>query len=198
MARTPTVTDEEIFDAASRVIRLRGVDAFTLSEVAAETGLSRAAIILRFKSTQALKTEILARMIDAFSQSLEQLPTTPSGDHLLEVAAFIGHTVGSRESSASFFSSYAANVRDPALVALEKKRGELLNRAIARVMPDTSIDHDSAVAAFTAHLTGSIISWLGSDDEDPCRFLLARTKNWLRLVGIPFEDPAPREATVPR
>jgi AcrR family transcriptional regulator len=194
MARTPTVSDDEIFDAATKVIRLRGVNAFTLSEVAAETGLSRAAIILRFKSTRALKADILTRMIEEFGERLSQLPKTPSGDHLLAVAAFIGETVGSRESSASFFSSYAANVEDPQLVALEKKRGEMLRQAITRVMPETSLEHESAVALFTAHLTGCIISWLGSETEDPRGFLVQRTREWLRLVGLPFED---RESRAP-
>lgn len=190
MARTQSVSDAEIFEAAFKVIRSRGLDAFTLSEVATETGLSRAAIILRFKSTQGLKAEALERMVEAFRHKLDQLPKTPSGDHLLEVAAFIGQAAGSRESSASFFANYAARVEHPELVALEKKRGELLSKAISRVMPDTSINREFAVALFTAHLTGSIISLIGAGESDLCGHLQLRTKNWLHLVGIPFEDHA--------
>lgn len=193
MARTPTVSNEKILEAAYRVLDERGVDAFTVSDVAAATGLSRAAIILRFKSTRALKITLLSKRIEQYSRALADLPRTPSGNHLLEIAGFIGGNLGSRKGQSSFFNNYAINMQDPELAALEKKRGEAFHRAISRVMPATLIDQPSAVTEFVAHLSGSIISWIGADDEDPRQFLIARSKKWLALAGIPFDDPAPCE-----
>lgn len=193
MARTPTVSDEQIFAAAYKVLDERGVNAFTVSDVAAATGLSRAAIILRFESTRALKITLLTKRIEAFNRELAKLPATPSGNHLLEITAFIAGNLGTRDGQSSFFNNYAVNMKDADLAALEKKRGEAFHGAISKVMPGTLIDQPSAVAEFVAHLTGNIISWIGSDDADARQFLLSRTKKWLALAGIAFDDPAPCE-----
>src|SRR5579864_2718623 len=97
MARPFTATDEDILNAAGRVIARRGPDGFSISEVAADVGLSRAAIILRFKSTHALKVTLLTRMVEQFAFALKALPQTASGDNVLRLAGFIGGYVRSRD-----------------------------------------------------------------------------------------------------
>ncbi len=194
MARTPSVSDKLIIEAATQVMNTRGANAFTLSEVAVKTGLSRAAITLRFESAHALKVAILSAMVEEFERKLDTLPKTPSGNHLLQVSAFIGRYNGRREGTASFFADYATHMKDNQLAALEKRRGEILHQVICRVMPDTNIDHESAVHEFIAHLTGGIISWFAADNISASDFLVARTKKWLQLVGIPFDDPLPGTA----
>jgi len=197
MARPFTASDDEILLAARNVISRRGPEAFSIAEVASEVGLSRAAIILRFKSTQALKVASLNKMVEQFAAALESLPQTPGGDNLLRLAAFIGGHVRSRESSARFFASYSANIRDRELLKLEVRRGEALHTAISNVMPPVAIDHNSAVAAFSAHLTGSIVAWLGRDDPDSRRYLVVRTKEWLKLAGIRFNEKLVEELSAP-
>jgi TetR/AcrR family macrolide resistance operon transcriptional repressor len=190
MARTSTVSDDEIFEAARKVIGRRGADAFTLSEVASDVGLSRAAIILRFKSTHDLKITILGRMVNQFIRLLDDLPKVPGGDHLIAVAEFIGNHAGNQDASASFFSDYSRNLKDTELLALEKRRGDALHLAITNVMPETAVERSSAVIAFRAHLAGSIMAWVASNETDPGIYLAERTREWLRLVGIPFTDKA--------
>lgn len=198
MGRLQSVTDHEILQAARKVIAKRGPDAFTLSEVAEEVGLSRAAIILRFKSTQALKVTIVTEQVGFFIDAMAQIQAKPGGDGLLEVAAFLGAYVGNRKGSASFFRSYSSNVQDRELVKLENQRGAALRAVMSRAMPKVSIDHEAAVDAFNAHIAGSIIVWLGSNDPDAYGFLVRRTKEWLRLVGIPFSESAGARPAVPR
>lgn len=193
MGRPFTATDEEILNAAGRVIALRGPEGFSIAEVAADVGLSRAAIILRFKSTQALKVTLLNRLVAKFGAALQALPQTPSGDSVLRLGAFLGGYIRSRESLVSFFSTYTTHLKDPELLKLERHRGQLLRDAIARVMPEVAIDHSSAVDAFAAHLSGTIMAWLGSDDEDSRRYLLMRTRDWLALAGISFNEDVIRE-----
>src|SRR5580700_2906759 len=101
MGRPFTASDDDILNAAGKVIARRGPDAFSIAEVAADVGLSRAAIILRFKSTHALKVTLLARMVERFCAALQALPQTPSSDNVLRLAAFIGSYVRSRQSLAS-------------------------------------------------------------------------------------------------
>lgn len=198
MARPQTVTDEEIFRAARAVIIRRGTDSFTLSEVAAEVGLSRAAIILRFKSTHALKVKLIGQMVDGFCQVLETLPRTPSGDHLLELAALIGGMISTPESLSGFFSRYNANLQDEELAALEVRRGDALRAAISRVMPETSVSHEAAVNAFRAHLTGSIMEWPVLKGVNPRTHLVQRTTEWLSLAGISYSSQAADALQKPR
>jgi AcrR family transcriptional regulator len=188
MARPFTATDDDILNAAGKVIARRGPDGFSISEVAADVGLSRAAIILRFKSTHALKVTLLTRMVERFAEALQSLPRTPSGDNILRLSGFIGAYVRSRESLASFFSTYSTNLQYPDLLALELKRGQALREAVSSVMPETALDHDSAVAAFSAHLTGTIMAWLAAEDKSSRHFLVMRTRDWLVLAGIPFHE----------
>lgn len=204
MARTPSVSDEEILEAARRVIDRLGPNAFTVTDVASEVGLSRAAIILRFKSTHALKVLLLNRMVDQFIEMLAQLPKTPSGDNLLIVAAFIGERASNIDVRArkrgplpSFFASYPANMEDPDLAALERRRGEALRVAVSRVMPMTTIGRKAAVTAFCAHMTGSIMASLAAEDTDSRAYLVSRTRDWLRLAGIPFDESATVSSSPP-
>lgn len=199
MARPFTASDDEILLAARKVITLRGPDAFSIAEVANEVGLSRAAIILRFKSTHALKVASLEKMVQQFAEVLETLPRTPSGDNVLRLAAFIGSYMRSRESSLRFFSNYySSNVHDRELLQLERRRGDALHAAISRVMPETAIDHDAAVVAFRAHLTGSIMAWLSLDDSDSRRYIVMRSTEWLSLAGIPFSEQVVQELSAPQ
>lgn len=186
MARPQTVTDDEIFRAAREVIARRGADSFTLSEVAAEVGLSRAAIILRFKSTHALKVRLMTQMVDGFCHLLGNLPKTPSGDHLLELAAFIGARIQTPQSLSAFFIRYNTHMQDDELAKLEIKRGEALREAISRIMPKTAISHEAAVNAFSAHLTGSIMAWPSLQGVPARTHLVQRTMEWLALAGISF------------
>jgi TetR/AcrR family macrolide resistance operon transcriptional repressor len=194
MGRPFTASDAEILDAARTVISRRGPDAFSIAEVASEVGLSRAAIILRFKSTHALKVASLENMVRQFAAILEALPQTPGGDNLLRVAAFIGGHMGSRESSVRFFANlYGSNVQDRELLELERQRGAALDAAIAKVMPETPLTRGSAVLAFRAHLTGTITAWLTTDDTDSRRYLVMRTAEWLRLAQVGFSDQVMEE-----
>ncbi|MFC4312480.1 TetR/AcrR family transcriptional regulator [Steroidobacter flavus] len=188
MARPVIASDEDILQAAHRVLDRRGPDAFSIAEVAAEAGISRATIILRFRSTSALKLTLLSQVIQQFAAAIAQVPKPKGGDGLLHIAAFIGGHLHSRESSAKFFSRYNASLQDPELTALEHKRGKVLLDAISEVMPKVAIEHDLAVRAFLSQLTGNIIAWLAMDDPDSRRYLVLRTRDWLQLAGIRYSE----------
>lgn len=191
MARTPTVSDQHILDAAQTVLVSRGVDSFTLSEVAKRVNLSRAAIILRFKSTRDLKAALLRRQLEEFKHFLESCPTEPGGDNLLELASKIGGYVGSRESFSFFLTRYCDNLQEEELAALEVERGLALKQAVSRAMPETAIPLDEAVTAFTAHLTGTFMAWPWSDEPNPRDYTIKQTILWLKLARIPLENVSP-------
>jgi len=189
MGRPFTATDEDILNAAGKVIARRGAEGFSIAEVAADVGLSRAAIIFRFKSMQVLRVASLKHLVDQFARAIKVVPRTPSGDNLLRLAGFIGGYIHDRDSLSSFFSTYSTNVQDPDLLALESRRGEILRSAVADVMPRVSIAHSAAVTAFCAQLTGSILAWLATNEGDPRRYLVLRARDWVELAGIAY-NPA--------
>ena len=198
MARPFTASDDDILRAAAIVMHRRGPDAFALAEVATEVGLSRAAIILRFKSTHDLKLTLLTKLVESFENELQTLPNTPSGDNLLQVAAFVGDRLRSRKGGSKFFANYfTTNVRDRDLLKLEIRRGAALNQAVSKVMPPVAIDHASAVRTFISHLTGCIVAWLGEGDRDSRGYLIVRTKEWLKLVNIPFSEQLAEKLAIP-
>ena len=203
MVRPKLASDDEVLEAARQVMARRGPNGFTITEVAAEVGLSRAAIILRFKGTEELKAAMMSEMVAPLIRALDQVPDVPGGDSLLKVAESIGGHISSRAGSANYFSSYSRNMQDRKMIELERKRGAAMREAISRAMPKTLIEHDAAVALFRAHLSGSILSWHGESSADDAKtFLIARTQQWLKLAGIPFTEmpaaAAPNEVKAPK
>jgi hypothetical protein len=64
-------------------------------------------------------------------------------------------------------------------------------------MPDVAIDRQSAITAFVAHLSGSILNWIAQDNADSRGYLVTRTREWLKLVRIPFNEQVVAELTKP-
>jgi TetR/AcrR family macrolide resistance operon transcriptional repressor len=186
MARPQTVSDDQILMSAWKVIARRGYDSFTLVEVAEEVGLSRAAIILRFKSTKALRLRLTAYMTDRFEERLEALPASRSGDALIDFADMIGKWVANHDKLATFMRVLRGNIQDEELAAEERRRGEVLQRAITLRMPKTVLNPKSAVLSFMAQLSGSIMQWEVESGVSPSDYLVARTQDWLTLAQIEF------------
>jgi len=188
MARPVSATDDEILNASQQVLKRRGLDGFSVSEVARELGLSRTAITLRFKSADELKRTLITRNAESFEARVLALDIRQGAAGLLAIAELIGGMAGGRDNFSNFMMRYTSNVQDPILVKLEERRGEILRTAIARAMPETAITRDDAVDAFMAHITGSLMNWHTQGDLDGRQFLHKRAMNWIRLVGIPVEE----------
>lgn len=188
MARPLSATDDEILGAARQVLARHGLDGFSVSKVARNLGLSRAAITLRFKSADELKRTLMKRDANSFESLFLSLKLDQGASGLLTIADMIGKMVGGRDSFSNFMMRYTTNMQDPVLLQLEERRGEILRSTIARAMPETAIDKSDAVDAFMAHLTGSLMHWHSGSDLDARQFLCKRVRNWLHLVGIPVEE----------
>lgn len=189
MSRTPSVSDEEILDAALKVYTTHSANGFSVKKVAAEVGLSRAAIIARFNSTRDLKLRAANQLVSIFIRSLDDLPKTPSGDNVLEVVRFIGRHFQGRRTGLQYLMG-AVNTEDgnedPELLALERKLHAAMTETISRVLPTLTIGREASIEAFRAHTLGTLILWDYSGRGKPSTYLERRTKEWLKMVGIPF------------
>lgn len=189
MGRPKQASDEEVMSTAHRIYAERGHQGFTLSALARELGLSRAAIIQRFQSADALRMTLARERVDRFADIMQALPAARGGDALISLAAFVGNMVGERQQLASFLQNMLADLGDGELRELEKSRGQAMLNAIVARMPPVPTDPESAALAFRAHLSGSLIQWQVEDRTiTPSEFLVERTREWLRLTGIPFGD----------
>lgn len=191
MARPLSISDEGILEASERVMHKLGPQGFSVSEVAREVGLTRAAITLRFDSAQSLKNLMIERMVARFEDRInaEQLEFGAAG--LIGVATMLSTSLQSRSQFAKFWTQHRVNVSDPVLADMERRRGAALRSLIASVMPETAVDKDSAIDAYKAFLIGSMLNWQSSDDDDPKAFMKKRAIIWIQLAGIPMEDVKP-------
>jgi AcrR family transcriptional regulator len=190
MARPLSATDEDILQSAQQVMRKRGFEGFSLSEVAREVGLTRTAIALRFKSTDELKRTLIKRNMANFEARFADLKLEQGAAGLLAIADRVAEMAGSRDNFSGYMLRNLSITKDPVLLELEERRGMLLRRAITAAMPETAIDRQAAADVFMAHLTGSLINWQTSDEADARQFIRERVKNWLRLAGIPCSEGA--------
>jgi TetR/AcrR family macrolide resistance operon transcriptional repressor len=200
MARPKQASDAEVMETAERIYAQRGHQGFTLSELAREVNLSRAAIIQRFGNAEGLRMRMARQHIAHFQKLLEQLPVSRDGDALIALAAFVGQLVGGRQQLTAFMLNLHADLQDEKLGELQKERAAALHQAIALRMPPVAIEPESAVSAFRAHLSGSLIQWQSSPEAVSAGdFLAARTREWLRLASVPFSgDAMDRQAPSPQ
>lgn len=187
MARPKLASDRDVLRVAHRIYAEQGHKGFTLSALAREVDLSRAALIQRFGNVDQLRMRLASERMGLLRLQLEQLPVERSGDALLALAAFIGNMVRDRSGLAAFMQTLQADLTDEALLRLEKERGEALLEAAAQRMPELRIARHSAAKAFRAHLAGSLMQWQVEERDISARdFLVERTMDWLRLAGVPF------------
>ncbi len=189
MARPKHASDQQVLSAAHRIYSERGHRGFTLSELARDVDLSRAALIQRFGNVESLRMRLARERAGRLRQLLAELPVERSGDALIALAAFIGSMVEGRSGLASYMQAVQADLDDAELIHVEKERGAALSEAVACRMPELPIDNQSAALAFRAHLAGSLMQWQVEERPISARdFLVERTREWLRLVRLPFGD----------
>jgi AcrR family transcriptional regulator len=191
MARPLSVTDDQIIDATERVFAKHGAQGLTVSEVAREVGLSRAAITLRFAGVDALKRHLLKRVAQQFEERLATIQLEPGAAGLLAIADMLGSMLKGRENLSNFWLRYNSNISDPLYRAMEENRGMVLRELVLSAMPETRIDKSEAVDLFMAQMTGSILNWQTSDYSDARQFLRKRAFDWIRLAGIPMGEAHP-------
>ena len=186
MARPKQISDADLYRAAQRVYQRRGHHHFTLSELAREVKLSRAAIIQRLEGAEALKVALSADALSLFEGALRELPSARGGDSLIALAAFIGSTLSERTQLASFLQNFQADLADEHLAELDERRAAALFEAVSLRMPEIAVDHTSAVQAFVAHLGGSLLQWqILAETISAEAFMIERTRVWLQIAGIP-------------
>ena len=107
MGRKRVIDQEQVLDAAQRVVARDGAARLTLDAVAEEAGISKASVLYDYKSKQALIAAVVDRTVkadNAFNSAMTQgLGDTPS-------AAIRGRIVAAAEPLPDEFRSVALNL----------------------------------------------------------------------------------------
>ena len=187
MARPLTATDDDIVQAAYAVVRRAGYDGFTISEVARDLGLTRAAITQRFGGADQLKAIVCRLMAEQLEDLIDQLAAVPGPEGLLEFATFLGGMIGSRENLSSFLQGYSRTIHDEVRLQLEERRGRAMRLAIQRVMPPCNVTPETASDMFMTFMSGSMLAWKSGRSDDAISYLQERTLQWMQLAGIKYD-----------
>lgn len=79
MPRPKLVSDDTVLEATRRVMLRQGADRFTLTDVADEVGLSRAALIQRFENRAGLERRLAVHHLGALQALIEAQPVGNKG-----------------------------------------------------------------------------------------------------------------------
>jgi len=182
MPRPKRVADEEILDAASALLAEKGSIDFTLAEVAAKVGLSRAALIQRFENRDRILRAMAAREVVLTERYLASLPLERSLEGL---RAFLDEIVGSMGRGEEFGGRVLfawLEAHDPALRIHADQRYRLVQAAIAARVPVELGDAEMIARHLHAVVAGASMQWVARQDTGLADAVLARLDEAFSLL----------------
>lgn len=186
MPRPKTVSDEQVLDAANRILFERGAADFTLSEIAAHVGLSRAALIQRFKNRDTILRLMAKREVEATRAYLNGLPSASGGQGTWQFLVEIVEGMGDGSDFPVRVHLAWLESRDAELRSLAHCRYQLVQSAIAQRLPVPEPTEAEGVAAMLhAVIAGATMQWIVTRDGPLPDYVLARLR---RAMALLFPD----------
>ena len=169
MARPRKVSDEQVFEAAYRVMQRRGPSEWTLADVASEAGLTAGALVQRYGSKRALLVELIAGYADAGDEMYGAL-LTQHASPLAAVRAYAQQVACLAESPETFahhLDYLKLDLTDPAMHVHFRRSAEaarsFLQEALERAVAAGELRANTDVGALARKLetavTGSLFTW---------------------------------------
>ena len=167
MTRPKTQSDEQVLEAAYRLMHADGPEALTFERLARASGLSGSTLVQRFKNKTLLKQRTLLYAWDGLDRKTEEaaasVPRTPAGAVELLVALSSGY--GDIESYAEGLLVLREDLRDPMLRA----RGAAWKAALSGMLADCFAGvrgvPDDIGLLMAAHWQGSLLWWSFDPDD---------------------------------
>jgi AcrR family transcriptional regulator len=161
MPRTKTLSDEQVLDAALKLLHESGPEALTFERVARACGLSAATLVQRFRSKAGLKQSTLLLAWDRLDEKTAQLaatvPKTPDG--AVELLVALSSDYGGIETYAEGLLVLREDLRDPLL----RSRGAAWKAALSGALEDcfSQVPHaPQGIGLLTAsQWQGSLLWW---------------------------------------
>lgn len=159
MPRPKLVSDDQVLDATHAAMLRLGPERFTLSDVAAAVGLSRAALIQRFTDKRTLHLKTLER---STQEVRDYFAAAPREQGLVPLWAMLRDLIGgmgSGEGFAGYLLLAWDDINDPALNRLARERNRLVRQAIVERLPETP-DRAESAALIQMVIQGACMLWL--------------------------------------
>ena len=157
MPRRKTIDDDKVLDGAARVMFSTGPD-FTLSEVAAETGLAPATLLQRFGTKHDLVVRVIERENARFEAMLKTRPKAKGAKHVVDLVGELSK-IFDEDDQGDEFLWLREDIRDPDLNVLARARFKLTHDAVAARMPDMKIARPDATRLLLAVWHGAVVQW---------------------------------------
>lgn len=176
MARPRTHSDDDILLAAQSVLLRHGPGGFTLSDAAAEVGMSRPALIQRFGNRESLMRAIAEREIE---QTRDWLTDLPQGRGIVPLWTFMKAAVRSMgpDHDGHFdarIALAAVEAGDPHLASSGAERHRMVQEAIAERLPSGTRDPQGLSLALHGLMAGAVLQWLVSRESSLSDIMLVR------------------------
>lgn len=179
-------SDEAILDAAMEVLLRRGPAEFTLNDVAIELGMSRAALIQRFKNKDTLYRRAMERSGEQRRDYLAGIPVEVGAQGLWRFLTEIISGMGTGEGLGSYLLLAWQDLRDTALRRMALERNLMVRKAIAARLPKMA-ERDEVAAVIQDVIAGATMQWMMEREPPLTRYVLERVRRVLDLL-FPHES----------
>lgn len=184
MARTKTVSDAAILDAAMALMLREGPEAVTFAAVGREVGLSAATLVQRHATKAEFLRAVLLRAWDRLDEQTAQLDTSaalsPEGAVQMLVAMF---PVGEGETDyAEGLLILREDMRDPLLRERGAQWGAALASALGRRLSDNPARQQVLGRLMASQWQGAQLWWAFERQGDPASAIGAELRRWCEVV----------------
>jgi AcrR family transcriptional regulator len=183
MARRKLISDENVLDAAAKVMFAAG-PSFTLAEVAKAAGIAPATLVQRFGDKHGLTVAAIARDNVAFEASLAGMPAGRGADAVIAIFASM---FDGPDTDADYFADQLLwlrqDMRDPDLNRLARERFTALRAAVAARLPPLPIAADEAARLVEAQWQGALLQWGIEQEGRLSDFVTKQLAAWFELLS---------------
>lgn len=180
MPRPKLKSDDEVLEAATAVLKRYGPISFTLSEVANEVGLSRAALIQRFTNRDTLLVRMMERSVGQVRVHLDAMPAGAGPEGLWDFLQVLVRSMSTRyDFSVNFLISWY-ELQVPELRKLSIERSRSVVEGIRKRLPPGA----PAGAELLLHsvIAGATTQWATDPYGELADHVLAQIAAVLRLM----------------
>ena len=193
MPRPKTVDDNTVLDAALKIMLRPQREAFTLSDVATEVGLSRAALIQRFQNRDGLQLRVAERGLQMLEEYLQEAPSHPGVDDVWTFLRTLVNSMGSDDRLPSLLMMLRDDMVDKELNTIAKARNRLIRNAISERLPDASEGQNDMLASLIqATMQGAALQAGVDSPSELKRHILDHIRLQLDLI-FPGNGIAPND-----
>jgi AcrR family transcriptional regulator len=182
MPRPKLHSDDQILQVAQAVLLEKGPALFTLSDVANGVGISRAALIQRFRDKANLHYCVMERMTQEVRDYFADAGCETGLDPLWLMLKDLIAGMGSGPGTEGYLLLLWADVQDASLRALAAERNRLVLTAIETRLPRTPHDPKAAASLIQSVIQGACMQWLVEPDGELAGFMTHRTRMILAVL----------------